>query len=510
MTVESFDIKKIAIIGGGVAGIAALNELLHTSKDGISTFDNDDSNPAFEEIVLFERNDTLGGNWYYSNKSDPVFPSQDILNDGNYNKPETLDPPLKSIPNPNDLKLTSLDSPIIKKHDETVRWSNSAAYPALFSNIIAPLVRLPNGLKHYDSNGSRSINPFSTAGEIHKDLYKVVQENQLNKFIRFQTTVEKVEKSKGKWNLVLRKTDGIKDYWYQETFDAIITANGHYSVPFIPFIENLNQYNQSHPNTLLHTKGIKNFDQFQNQNVLIIGSHSSSVDVIKFLVGSSKSITVSRRTVKNTSGAGIEVIFEQPDLIIKPKIKEFDGSNVIFVDDSIGVYDKIIFATGYHFHYPFLKNQNLIQLGQIVDENSKFSLIKNLYLYAFSVDDPTFTTIGIQQSPYLFATIESQAAAIAGVWSNFSKLPSKEFQLEWLNQRNVAGDFHIYNVDTARENLADLCIKLAPKNRKHPFDILNVSKEEVQNGWEHVVRIYNLFKSGKLTYDKVIDLNNSK
>lgn len=508
MTVDQFNIKRVAIIGGGVSGIGALNELIHTAKDGSTGFGQKDFEPAFETIVLFERNDTLGGNWHYTDESDPIFPDQDTLNSGLYNKPEVLDPPLNSIPN--DLLGTSVESPIIKKHDDRNRWSNSAAYPALFSNIIAPLVRLPSGLKYYQQDSDRHIHPYSTAGEIHRDLLKVVKEYNLIDNIRFSTTVERLTKNGNEWELILKKTDGKNDYWYLERFDAVITANGHYNIPFIPLIENLSQYNNNHTGDLLHTKGIKNFDQFKDKDILIIGSHASSVDVIKFLVGNAKSITVSRRTMENDSGTGIDIVFEQPEIQIKPKIRKFQKESIEFVDDSFGQYDKVIFATGYHFHYPFLVDSNLVELGQISDENSKYSLIKNLYLYTFAIQDPTFATIGIQQTAYLFATMESQATAIAGVWSNYSKLPSAQDQYRWVSKRNEDRVYHIFTVETAQSLLADALVELAPQNRKHPFDIANVSQEEVKEGFENVLRVYKLFRDGELTYDKVRFLDNSK
>lgn len=64
----------------------------------------------------------------------------------------------------------------------------------------------------------------------------------IDKFLVLNTTVEDVTRLAArsseeheKWNLTLRKYDPARhvDIWWEETFDAVILANGHYSVPFV-------------------------------------------------------------------------------------------------------------------------------------------------------------------------------------------------------------------------------------------------------------------------------------
>jgi cation diffusion facilitator CzcD-associated flavoprotein CzcO len=60
--------------------------------------------------------------------------------------------------------------------------------------------------------------------------------------LSLNTTVEDLfltKKGKGKaeerWKLTLRKHDPLRvvDSWWDEEFDAVIIANGHYAVPFV-------------------------------------------------------------------------------------------------------------------------------------------------------------------------------------------------------------------------------------------------------------------------------------
>lgn len=58
-----------------------------------------------------------------------------------------------------------------------------------------------------------------------------------DRFLQLGTTVEDVSKSKDDegWKITLRKHDAFRnvDEWWSEKFDAVVIANGHYSVPYV-------------------------------------------------------------------------------------------------------------------------------------------------------------------------------------------------------------------------------------------------------------------------------------
>jgi cation diffusion facilitator CzcD-associated flavoprotein CzcO len=51
------------------------------------------------------------------------------------------------------------------------------------------------------------------------------------KLLELGTTLERAETVSGEWALTLRKEIAGRNYWWQETFDAIVVATGHYNVP---------------------------------------------------------------------------------------------------------------------------------------------------------------------------------------------------------------------------------------------------------------------------------------
>lgn len=66
--------------------------------------------------------------------------------------------------------------------------------------------------------------------------------HKTDSLLSLSTTVEDITKLKPdsedgleRWKLTLRKYDPSRhvDFWWEEIFDAVILANGHYSVPYV-------------------------------------------------------------------------------------------------------------------------------------------------------------------------------------------------------------------------------------------------------------------------------------
>ena len=66
--------------------------------------------------------------------------------------------------------------------------------------------------------------------------------NKLESYLQLNTTVENLVRiphssvvGEDRWKLTLRKYDALRhvDIWWEEEFDAVIIANGHYAVPYV-------------------------------------------------------------------------------------------------------------------------------------------------------------------------------------------------------------------------------------------------------------------------------------
>lgn len=100
--------------------------------------------------------------------------------------------------------------------------------------------------------------PFRHHTVVKQFIDDLLNRNGYQDLVEYNTTVERAAKDpeSGKWVLSLRRTEktGDLDYWWTESFDAVVVASGHYSVPFIPPIPGLKEFAARYPNSIEHTK----------------------------------------------------------------------------------------------------------------------------------------------------------------------------------------------------------------------------------------------------------------
>ncbi|HCQ81634.1 MAG TPA: monooxygenase, partial [Rhodobiaceae bacterium] len=95
------------------------------------------------------------------------------------------------------------------------------------------------------------------------------------------------------------------------------------------------------------------------------------------------------------------------DIAVKPGIDRLDGDTVRFADGTQEQVDVIIWATGYHINFPFLK-QNALAV-----ENNRFPLYRrmvkpgweNLFFMGLAQPLPTLVNLAEQQSKFVAAVI---------------------------------------------------------------------------------------------------------
>ena len=228
--------SSVAIVGGGPSGISAVKAL---SEENI-----------FSKISLFERREKVGGTWLFDEEPEPfsTYPTQ----------------PQPSPPS----HLPAFGDP--KPENVT---SRTGLYAALDSNVGSEVMCFT--YKPFPNvNSAASITRlghqnFTRPWEIIANYLEEIAE-PFTHLISLNTHVESVEKKSGKWVLTLRRTDHIfkgkrQDYWWQETFDAVVVASGHYSVPNVPKIPGLEEAVKARPSAFEHSKAYRSADNYVNK-----------------------------------------------------------------------------------------------------------------------------------------------------------------------------------------------------------------------------------------------------
>ncbi|SCU91522.1 LAFA_0F04280g1_1 [Lachancea sp. 'fantastica'] len=462
-------IKKVAVIGGGPAGLLAAESLAR----------QEDQN---WEIVGFEARSQLGGVWSDtpgSNlNSEQVFQQLQLL--GNVEAP--LDPatifqkdsPLVEngrIPNLRPMLATSVNKPMCLKRkpllrDGLVLSSKTGVYDNFMTNAPRQLMDLDCRNPLQDDRRD-DIAPLEDLQQVQENVKSFVEKHQSSKIFRLNTSVEYLDKlSPLKWIIIAKTSDprNDTDSWYSETFDAVVIANGHFMCPYVPYYmsstsngdSNIHEFNKSFPDTLSHVRDIDVWYQkrlpllhkasaSRKQKIVIVGKSFSAMDILKRLVPlqdahHSLEIIISTKTPPNpentanpfcwfdkwltqttkvTTVCAISQFFEKQG---KPALRLEDGSEIQEVSE-------ILFATGYLYSFPFVSNKLLENYRILLTPDprcpsgtpSNISRVTGLYLHTFSIADPTMGFVGISSNAN-FQSFQISAQALAGAWSKVNYL----------------------------------------------------------------------------------------
>ncbi|KAI8333993.1 hypothetical protein BC941DRAFT_433548 [Chlamydoabsidia padenii] len=349
-------IRRVAVIGAGPGGLVAAKQL---KEEGV-----------YDKITVFERNDQIGGTWIYSpdKNNNPPLPSTNAI---------IVDPPTTDQVPP----FQRLKSPI---------------YAGLRTN-------LPKTVMCYRDFDFASNVPFFPS---HTDVLTYLQQFtaafDLEPLIRLNTNVVKAEYA-DEWTLTLQTCD---QKAYTDTFDAVVVATGHYAIPYIPAVQGLDALEKNHV-SWIHSREYRIPDDYKNQTVLVIGSGSSGLDIVRETSKVAKKVYHCVRTDNKQSlqahaldAANVERVGLVQQILA-------DGS--IDCDKKLKV-DQVIFATGYLYSFPFFpfEQDNLITDGQSVE---------HLHDFIFYTKNPTLAFIGLPIRIVPLPLSQSQATLIARCWN---------------------------------------------------------------------------------------------
>lgn len=159
-----------------------------------------------------------------------------------------------------------------KINSHQLRYSDTGVHETLHSNITPeimaftqepiPKVISERTLKQYGPSA-----PFRPRELIREWVEEIFIRGGHQKLVEFNTTVELAEKKGDEWVLTLRKVvpGKSKDYWWQEVFDALVVASGHFYLPYIPDVSGLIKYDEKFPGRVKHSKHFRDPEEFRGK-----------------------------------------------------------------------------------------------------------------------------------------------------------------------------------------------------------------------------------------------------
>lgn len=89
--------------------------------------------------------------------------------------------------------------------------------------------------------------------------------NGYEDLVSYGTHVESVVKRGEAWELTLRREEPEGDFWWKETYDAVVVASGHFNVPWIPPMEGLEEFERDRPGSVMHSKMFRGRDELRGK-----------------------------------------------------------------------------------------------------------------------------------------------------------------------------------------------------------------------------------------------------
>jgi hypothetical protein len=331
-------------------------------------------------------------------------------------------------------------------------WPSGATAP-LFPNPMydSLITNIPKQLMQYSDQAfpSRSL-LFPTREDVQK--YLIGYSEDVRHLIAFSIQVEDIslsqEDGQDRWDLTARST--IDNKVTKNVYDAIVIANGHYSVPFIPSVPGIQAFQAKYTSTISHAKNYRSPRSFKSKKVIVVGGGASGLDI-----GSQIGVVCTKPLINSVrSEEPLKLGREGREEV--PPIVEYlvEERGVRFEDGRVEKdIDAIVYCTGYLYSYPFLRSLDppIVTTGRRVI---------GLYKQLFHISHPTLAFTALPQKVIPFPLSESQAAVIAKVWSNELTLPSEVEMRSWekarVEERGDTTNFHILGFPKDADYLNEL------------------------------------------------------
>jgi len=433
-------VNRVAVIGGGPTGIAFARYLLAEN--------------SFKAIDVFEQRNNVGGIWNLSGTG----------------RTKRITIPQTNPRYGAEKKATAS----IRSNNDSLEFE-SPLYDYLETNI-------PKTMMAYsDAPFAQSLPLYPKHDDVLRYLEDYAQ--PVRHLISFRTQVtdvrpcEPITRSANTTQLAqiwkVTTKDLNTDKLRASCYDAVVVANGHYTVPHIPNVPGIAEWHEKFPRVIMHSKAYRRPEEFAGKKVLVVGNSASGLDIAGQLASCAQHpVYLSSRSASQLAPLGGGPVWRKDIAEIEEFVVD-GGDRVVRTRDGdvLGGFDSIIFATGYFYSFPFLStsasasvlssetqspstsSSSLDSSGSADDgcaapcspsklkaapvsyplDNLITSGLRthDVYKHFIHIDYPTlaFPVLNLKVVPFPLA--ENQAAVIARLWSGRLDLPSRDEMHTW-------------------------------------------------------------------------------
>jgi trimethylamine monooxygenase len=358
--------KRVAVIGSGPSGLAVLRAFQSAKAKGAD----------IPEIVCFEKQGNWGGLWNYTWRTG----------------------------------LDEFGEPV---HGSMYRylWSNGPKEGLEFSDY------------SFEEHFGKQIGSYPPRAVLFDYIQGRVQKAGVRDWIRFHTTIRFVRHDAQTGKFTVTAHDLKKDAMYEEVFDNVIVASGHFSTPNVPEFPGFTTFN----GRIMHAHDFRDAMEFKGKDLLVVGTSYSAEDIgSQCWKYGAKSITVAHRTAP--------MGFDWPSNWAEvPILTHVDEDTAYFKDGTSRRIDAIILCTGYQHHFPYLPDDLRLKTRNRL-------ATADLYKGVAYVHNPGLFYIGMQDQWFTFNMFDAQAWWARDVIMGRIVLPADKAALLKDVEDRVAGE----------------------------------------------------------------------
>jgi hypothetical protein len=209
-----------------------------------------------------------------------------------------------------------------------------------------------------------------------------------------------------------------------EIFDGVFVCNGHYDKPAFPDLPGLQEYFSGRT---MHSVEYDDPNDFRGETVLCIGGRASGADLAKEISHVADHVYVSDSACPPLHNGQPRTL---ENVTWVPRTLEIYKDQSIRFDDgctTMPMVDTIIFCSGYDYEFPFINDQSNLDLQAVPGERRVMPLYKQLWHARY----PNLAFVGLAHSVIPFPFFELQAEATWAQWNKTTcVLPTLDERIE--------------------------------------------------------------------------------